>query len=161
MLRGFSGGKQEIKSVNTRMQSSLLYLHYRKLRRFDLKNENGKIWVEVILNTVRDSRNLHSKELWCKTCQSLHFAFCVTKMVVFFFFFEGINKPDRDYSITSIGNFITCVPSIALIPSMISLKVRAKIECNMNKVYQCFYSSVSLIMSWNVFLHITTSKRYQ
>ena len=35
----------------------------RKLRRFDLKNENRKIWVEVILNTVRDSRNLHSKEL--------------------------------------------------------------------------------------------------
>ena len=63
MLRGVSGGKQEIKSVNTRMQSSLFYLHNRKLRRFDLKDENRKIWVEVILNTVRDSRNLHSKEL--------------------------------------------------------------------------------------------------
>ena len=84
MLRGFSGGKQEIKSVNTRMQSSLFYLHNRKLRPFDLKNENRKIWVEVILNTVRDSRNLHSKELWRKTCQSLHFAFCMTKIVVLF-----------------------------------------------------------------------------
>ena len=65
MLRGFSGGKQDRKSVNTRMQSSLFnYLHNRKLRSFDLdKNENRKIWVEVILNAVGDSRNLHSKEL--------------------------------------------------------------------------------------------------
>ena len=63
MLRGFSGGKQEIKSVNTRMQSSMFYLPNRKLRRFDLKNENRKIWVEVIFNAVRDSKNLHSKEL--------------------------------------------------------------------------------------------------
>ena len=52
MLRGFSGGKQGIKSVNTKMQSSLFYLHNRKLRRFNLKNENRKIWLEVILNTV-------------------------------------------------------------------------------------------------------------
>jgi len=34
------------------MQSSLFYLHNRKLRRFENKNENRKIWVEVILNTV-------------------------------------------------------------------------------------------------------------
>ena len=63
MLRGVSGGKQEIKSVNTRMQSSLFYLHNRKLRRFNLKDENRKIWVEVILNAAPDSRNLYSKEL--------------------------------------------------------------------------------------------------
>ena len=154
MLRGFSGGKQDRKSVNTRMQSSLFnYLHNRKLRSFDLdKNENRKIWVEVILNAVGDSRNLHSKELWRKTCRSLHFAFCMTKIVVLFW---GINKPDRDYSTTRIGNFITCVPSNCSYP--INLEVPAKIECNMNKVYPCLYSSVSLI---NIMKCIPTYKNF-
>ena len=64
MLRGFLGGKQEIKSANTRMQSSLLFnLHNRKLRSFNLKIENRTIWVKMILNVVRDRRKPHSKEL--------------------------------------------------------------------------------------------------
>ena len=35
------------------------------LRSFNLKNENRKIWVAVILNAVRDStaQSLHSREL--------------------------------------------------------------------------------------------------
>ena len=154
MLRGFSGGKQGIKSVNTRIQSSLFnYLHNRKLRSFDLKkNENRKIWVEVILNAVGDSRNLHSKELWLKTCRSLHLHFAWLKSSPYF---EGINKPDRDNSTTRIGNFITCVPFNCSYP--INLKVPAKIECNMNKVYPCLYSSVSLI---NIIKCIPTYKNF-
>ena len=73
MLRGVSGGKQGIKSVNTRMQS-------------------------------------------------------ITRLLV-------------------LAILLLVCPLIALIPSMINLKVRAKIECNMNKVCQCLYSSVSLIIS--------------
>ena len=73
MLRGVSGGKQGIKSVNTRMQS-------------------------------------------------------ITRLLV-------------------LAILLLVCLLIALILSMINLKVRAKIKCNMNKVCQCLYSSVSLIIS--------------
>ena len=54
-----------------------------------------------------------------------------------------------------IGNFVTCVPSNCSYP--INLEVPAKIECNMNKVYPCLYSSVSLI---NIMICIPTYKNF-
>ena len=129
MLRGFSGGKQEIKSANTKMRSSFVWPTQKK-RSFNIKwNENRKRWVEVILNAVHHSRSLHSKELWRKTCRTLHFAFCMTRIVVLFWGNKQTRPRLLDYS---FGNFITCLPSNCSYP--IIPYVRSKVECNMNKL---------------------------
>ena len=49
MPRGFSVGKQVKTSANTKMRSCLFHLHKRKRR--ILKNDNRKIWVEMIAVT--------------------------------------------------------------------------------------------------------------
>ena len=157
MLRGFSGGKQEIKSANTKMQSSLFDLHNRKevstLNETKIAKYGWKgFWMQYTTVEVFTARNYDVKLV---ELHILHFAWLESSS-----YFGGINKLDRDYSITRLGNFDTCLPSNCSYP--INPKVRAKVECNMNKVYHCLYSSISFIVSsWNVFLQIKTSKRYQ
>ena len=57
MLRGFSGGKQVINFSNTRNrgQSSLFILDNRKWITFYIKDDNGNLWVEVIIFTFLDA----------------------------------------------------------------------------------------------------------
>ena len=56
MSRGFSGGKQvKKKSQCKKSRSSLFILDNRKWRTFHLKDDNGKLWLEVIIVTSFDA----------------------------------------------------------------------------------------------------------
>ena len=56
MSRGFSGGKQVIKSANNRNRSRVcLFWKTKNEELFYIKDDNGKLWVEVIIVTFLDA----------------------------------------------------------------------------------------------------------
>ena len=52
MSHGFSGGKQAIKLPSVRNRGQVVvYSGQQRIRNFHLKDDNGKLWVEVIIVT--------------------------------------------------------------------------------------------------------------
>ena len=122
----------------------LLILDKRNWRPVHLKEDNVKIWVEVIIVTVCSShrRCPHGKQLWLKSCLNSISTFCITMKSSSRF--DRINKLHRDFSYWQILSLVcpwntTWVHSLYLIDP----RARAKMAGIVNKVYYSCYTTHS------------------
>ena len=109
MSHGFSGGKQAIKLPSVRNRGQfVVYSGQQRIRNFHLKDDNGKLWVEVIIVTLfgccSDRRCFYSKQKWRKSCRYLNCTFCMT--IKSSSRFDRIGKINRDYTYWQILSLV-------------------------------------------------------
>ena len=109
MSHGFSGGKQAIKLPSVRNRGQVVvYSGQQRIRNFHLKDDNGKLWVEVIIVTFfgcrSDRRCFYSKQKWRKSCRYLNCTFCMT--IKSSSRFDRIGKINGDYTYWQILSLV-------------------------------------------------------
>ena len=122
MSCGFTGGKTSDKFFQyKKSQSTLFILGNRKWITFYIKDDNGKLWVEVIIViffygiVTEDVIVVSNNDVNFIETQRIHFAWLNRSL----FRFERINKVDLDFSQGQILSFVFPLKYHVYLPSIL------------------------------------------